>query len=288
MSTTVVLRVAPPAVAVRSVLRALQVHARESKHAVLDPLPGFLLPSHPLILFRHPCELLLAFSPLPLRGLAACFFFLSRRNCRRPPTSVVARKSSTAWMHLSSAKSSEIISAFGGLSDRCPQGLLLLFPCRYSRVCSVLRRSHHQHCADDRLLVAWCRHSPMRACPRFQLVEAGCQPLLASSHSRVRELFLAGPVFLAVASGVRPLISFVPLGLHELTLQVGKRYGEWHAPGYDLSEVVSEFGPLNSFLVSLDSLMAWAPTDLNPDVWFLAVKGSDVLPGLDGVLLAWS
>ena len=87
--------------------------------------------------------------------------------------------------------------------------------------------------------------------------------------------FFAGLVLLAVGPGVCSLPGFVSLGLREGLICVSDR-GKRHAPGYVSPEVVLEVDPLHPVGVRLsssefnpsafDSFMAWAPTDLDPDV----------------------
>jgi len=52
--------------------------------------------------------------------------------------------------------------------------------------------------------------------------------------------------------------------------------------------VGGELGPLVGNFVALDSLVAWAPPDLDPCVWFLGSEGGDMPPGFEGVFLPCS
>ena len=52
--------------------------------------------------------------------------------------------------------------------------------------------------------------------------------------------------------------------------------------------VSGEFGPLASHLVPFNTLVAWAPPDLDFDSWLFRSEGGDVFPGHDRVFLAWS
>jgi len=100
------------------------------------------------------------------------------------PMSIVARKSRCTSRLRRAPRFELIFAALGGLSDRCPRGFLLVLPRRYLKrwfpVCLALRRSHHHHCADGRLLVTWRRY------PGFPIVRPARQSYRRLARSPVR------------------------------------------------------------------------------------------------------
>ena len=127
-------------------------------------------------------------------------------------------------------------------------------------------------------------------------VEPRSELLVRSSHSRVRSLLVASPVF-AVACSATLAHSLV--SVHLASEHLGEGAGwctlpsaavhvsvPFHAAGVRF--VGCLLSPLVGFLVAFNPAVAGAPSYFDPDPWLLAVEFGDVVSCRDDVSLSWA
>jgi len=135
---------------------------------------------------------------------------------------------------------------------------------------------------------------------RFQQVKPRGEPFGASSDRAVRLLALRVPVFLlgGPATRPRPPVCLDPFLLRNLTLEMGKESWKRHSPHLHPVKVAQAFHPPGvwllrrnlcpfvDLLIAGNSLVCWAPPDLDDNSRSSPPQRGDVLPCLDRVLLA--
>jgi len=139
---------------------------------------------------------------------------------------------------------------------------------------------------------------PSQAVLCLQLVEPRGEPLGAPSHCAVRLMAFRHSVLHLGGPASSPLARLRPLLLGDPLREACKRPWEGHGSRLDAVRIAQPFHPAGVWLlchnlcpfvilfVAGDSPVGWAPLDLDDDAWPGSPQRSNVLFGLERVLLA--